>query len=297
MSLNQLLAIRAFVRVVETGSFSRASDQLGLPRSTLSKLVGDLEAHLGNQLMLRTTRSVAPTADGLEYYQHAARLLAELDAMDHAMRGQKKKPRGHLRIDAPAAFATSLLVPALPDFNREYPDITLALGISDRPANIVGEGVDCVIRAGEPGELAMVGRKLLDLRYGTFAAPAYLARAGVPGSPSDLAGHVCLGYFFAATTKPNPLVFARDGERIEIESGQLSTNDGNGLLAMLLAGMGIGQHFTRMVQPAVDAGRLVPVLEDWQRPSMPFHILYPQNRHQSARLKVFVDWLIATFRD
>lgn len=296
MSLNQLLAIRAFVRVVETGSFSRASDQLGLPRSTLSKLVGDLEAHLGNGLLLRTTRSVAPTADGLEYYQHAARLLAELDAMDHAMRGQKK-PRGHLRIDAPAAFATSLLVPALPHFQREYPDITLALGISDRPANIVGEGVDCVIRAGELGDMAMVGRKLLDLHYGTFAAPAYLARAGVPRSPDDLDRHVCLGYFFAATSRPNPLVFERDGERVDIESSALSTNDGNGLLAMLLAGMGIGQHFTRMLQPAVQAGQLVPVLEDWDRAPMPFHILYPQNRHQNARLKVFVDWLIATFRD
>lgn len=289
--------MRAFVRVVDTGSFSRASDQLAMPRSTVSKLIGDLESHLGNQLILRTTRSVAPTADGLEYYQHAARLLAELDAMDHAMRGQKRKPSGHLRIDAPAAFATSLLIPALPGFYREYPDITLALGISDRPANIIGEGVDCVIRAGELNELSMVGRKLLDLRYGSFAAPSYLERVGMPATPADLDRHVRLGYFFAATMKPNPLIFARGDEHIEIEASELSTNDGNGLLALMLAGMGIGQHFTRMVQPALDAGQLLPVLQDWQRPAMPFHIMYPPNRHQSARLKVFVDWLIATFRD
>jgi len=295
--MNQLLAMRAFVRVVDTGSFSRASDQLGMPRSTVSKLIGDLEAHLGNQLMLRTTRSVAPTADGLEYYQHAARLLTELDEMDHAMRGQKRKPRGHLRIDAPAAFATSLLVPALPHFQREYPDITLALGISDRPANIVGEGVDCVIRAGDINELSMVGRKLIDLRYGTFASPAYLASAGTPISPEELDRHVCLGYFFAATTKPNPLIFERAEERHVIEASALATNDGNGLLAMMLADMGIGQHFTRMVQPQVDAGALIPLLQEWERPLMPFHILYPPNRHQNARLKVFVDWLIDVFRD
>ena len=295
--MNQLLAMRAFVRVVDTGSFSRASDQLGMPRSTVSKLIGDLETHLGNQLMLRTTRSVAPTAEGLAYYRQAARLLAELDEADNAMRGQKRKPRGHLRIDAPAAFATSLLVPALPRFQQAYPDITLALGISDRPANIIGEGVDCVIRAGDIGELSMVGRKLFDLDYGTYASPAYLARAGMPDSPAELERHVCLGYFFAATARPNPLIFERDGKRVEIEAGECSTNDGNGLLAMLLADMGIGQHFARMVQPQVDTGALVPILREWRRPLMPFHILYPPNRHRNARLTVFVDWLIDAFRD
>ncbi|WP_314438828.1 LysR family transcriptional regulator [Massilia timonae] len=295
--MNQLLAMRAFARVIDTGSFSRASDQLGLPRSTVSKLIGDLEVHLGNKLMHRTTRTVAATAEGMAYYQQSVRLLAELDAMDHAMRGQKRKPRGHLRIDAPASFATSLLIPALPAFHREYPDITLALGVSDRPANIVGEGVDCVIRAGEVQQLSMVGRKLLDLHYGTYASPAYLERAGTPRTPADLAQHVRLGYFFAATTKPNPLIFERCDERLEIEASELSTNDGNGLLALLRAGLGIGQHFTRMVQPAIDAGELTPVLQEWRRPAMPFQILYPPNRHQNARLTVFVDWLIDTFRD
>jgi len=294
--LNQLLAMRAFVRVVDTGSFSRAAAQLDLPRSTVSKLVGDLESHLGNKLMHRTTRTVVATADGLAYYQHATRLLAELDAMDHAMGGGRQKPRGHLRIDAPAAFATSLLIPALADFQRNYPDITLALGISDRPVNIVGEGVDCVIRAGSIDELSMVGRKLLDLPYTTCAAPAYLERMGTPRSPADLASHVCVGYFYVSTTKPGPLIFEADGERIEIDAGALSTNDSNGLLALLRAGMGVGQHFERVVHPFIERGELVELLPEWRQPSMPFHILYPANRHQSARLQVFVDWLIATFR-
>ena len=295
--MNQLLAMRAFVRVIDTGSFSRASDQLGLPRSTVSKLIGDLEGYLGNKLMHRTTRTVAITAEGAEYYRQASRLLAELDAMDHAMRGQKRKPHGHLRIDAPASFSTSLLIPALPTFHLEYPDITLALGISDRPANILGEGVDCVIRAGEIHDLSMIGRKLVDLQYGTFASPAYLARAGTPRTPADLDRHTRVGYFFAATTKSNPLIFERAGERVEIASSALSTNDGNGVLALMRAGLGVGQHFTRMVQPWIDAGELVPILQDWRRPLMPFHILYPPNRHQNARLLVFVDWLIDTFRD
>ncbi|MEW7847562.1 LysR family transcriptional regulator [Massilia aurea] len=294
--MNQLLAMRAFVRVVDTGSFSRAANGLDLPRSSVSKLVGDLEAHLGNKLLHRTTRTVAATADGLEYHQHATRLLAELDAMDHAMGGGRRKPRGHLRIDAPAAFATALLIPALADFRRAYPDITIALGISDRPVNIVGEGVDCVIRAGAIDELSMVGRKLLDLPYVTCAAPSYLARMGTPASPAELANHVCLGYFFTANSKPNPLVFEAGDTRIDIDAGALSTNDSNGLLALLRAGMGVGQHFARVAHPYIARGELVRLLPEWDQPSMPFHILYPTSRHQSARLQVFVDWLIATFR-
>lgn len=289
--------MRAFVRVVDTGSFSQASNQLAIPRSTISKLIGDLEAHLGTRLMHRTTRSVAATADGLAYHRQASRMLAEIDAIDHAMRGQERKPHGHLRIDAPATFTTALLIPALPDFQQRYPDITIALGISDRPINIVGEGVDCVIRAGGiAGEPSMVGRRLVELDYVTCAAPDYLARRGVPETPADLARHVRLGYFFAATTKPNPMVFERGDERIEIATSDYATNDGNGVLAMLRAGMGIGQHFKRIVQPAIDAGELTPVLEAWRQPAMPFHILYPQNRLRNARLTAFVDWLIDTFR-
>lgn len=289
--------MRAFVRVIDTGSFSQASNQLAIPRSTISKLVADLEAHLGTRLLHRSTRSVAATADGLRYHTQASAMLADIDALDHAMRGQEHKPHGHLRIDAPATFTTQLLIPALPDFQRQYPDITVALGISDRPVNIVGEGVDCVIRAGDvSGDAAMVGRRLVELDYVTCASPGYLARRGRPATPADLAHHDCLGYFFAATTRPNPMVFTRRDERIEVGTSHYSTNDGNGVLAMLRAGMGIGQHFRRVVQAAIDAGELVPVLEDWGQPSMPFHILYPQNRQRNARLTVFVDWLIETFR-
>jgi DNA-binding transcriptional LysR family regulator len=289
--------MRAFVRVVDTGSFSRAADQLALPRSTVSKLVGDLETHLGVRLMHRTTRSMAPTAEGVEYHAHAQRLIDDIDVVEQALRGKRKKPRGHLRIDAPASFATSLLIPALPDFHRVYPDITISLGVSDRPVNLVGDGVDCVIRAGAIDDGAMVGRALPGLAYVTCAAPAYLARMGTPTHPDQLQHHLKAGYFFAASTRPNPLLFERNGERLLIESSDFASNDGNGLLAMLRAGMGIGQHFRRVVQPCVDAGELVTVLDDWTRPPMPFHLLYPPGRHQNARLKAFVDWMMASFRD
>ncbi|OAE13320.1 LysR family transcriptional regulator [Pseudomonas simiae] len=294
--MNQLLAMRAFVRVVDTGSFSRASDQLTLPRSTVSKLITDLEIHLGIKLMHRTTRALAPTLEGLEYYRHVRRLVAELDEVDSAARGQILKPGGHLRVDAPASFANCLLIPALVDFHREYPDITIALGISDRAVNIVGEGVDCVIRAGKLDDMAMIGRKVADLEYLTCAAPGYVARRGLPDSPEDLQhNHLKIGYFFTGSGKPEPLIFEKGGQRIEVNDCGFSTNEGNGLKEMLVAGLGVGQHFKSIVQYYLDTGQLIRVLPDWSRPVTPLHILYPPNRHQSARLKVFTEWVIRTF--
>lgn len=294
--MNQLLAMRALVRVIESGSFSRAAGHLALPRSTVSKLITDLERHLDTKLLNRTTRSVAATAEGVAYYRRAVWLINEVEAADSAVQSSRLKPSGHLRIDAPVTFATSLLIPALADFQREYPDITIALGISDRTVNIVGEGVDCVIRAGRLDEMAMVGRPLVELEFTTCTAPAYLERNGVPAHPMELEkGHAYLGYFIAATDQPMPLIFEKGAERFTMRDCGYSANDGNGLLAMMLAGLGIGQHFSRCVRPHIDAGRLAPVLTEWSRPSMPFHLLYPPNRHQSARLRVFIDWLLNTF--
>lgn len=293
--MNQLLAMRIFTRVVDAGSFSQAANQLNLPRSTASKFVTDLEKHLGVKLLHRTTRTVALTTEGSEYYRHAARLIAELDEVEGALSGRKLKPTGHLRIDVPSAFA-AMLAPALPAFHREYPGISIALGVSDRTLNIVGEGVDCAIRAGTLPDMAMVGRRLADAGYVTCAAPAYLARMGVPQTPQALQDrHVCVGYFFAASGKSEPFILARGSERYEINACQFSANDGAGQVALIAAGLGVGQPLRRFVQARLDAGELVEVLADWARPPVPFHAVYPPNRHQSARLKVFVDWLIATF--
>lgn len=296
--MNQLLAMRAFVRVVEANSFSRAADQLALPRSTVSKLLADLETHLGIKLIHRTTRAISPTSDGQEYYHHAARLLAEVDFTDNAMRSNKRKPAGHLRVDAPSSFSHCLLIPALGDFHHEYPDITLALGISDREANIVGEGIDCVIRAGKLNDIAMIGRKVAKLEYVTCATPAYLERRGIPVSPDDLrSNHTRAAYIFTATGKPEPLIFEHASQRIEIGHCEFSTNDGSGLKEMLLAGLGVGQHFRRIVQPYFDTGELVPLLENWSRPPMPLHVIYPPNRHGNPGLKAFIDWVIRRFGD
>lgn len=294
--MNQLLAMRAFVRVIEAGSFNRAADQMGMPRSSLSKLVSDLEKHLGTKLIHRTTRTISVSPEGLEYFHQAERVIAAVDAADTAARGKKHSPSGHLRIDATVSFAHCLLIPALPDFHREYPDITLSLGINDRTVNIVGEAVDCAIRAGALSDMSMIARKLFDLDYVTCASPDYLARHGEPVSPEDLRdNHRIVSYFFAATGKPEPLVFTANGETQEIYASQFAANEGDGVMNMLLTGLGVGQHLRRFAQPHIDAGKLIPVLTRWSQPRLPFHLLYPPNRHQSARLRVFVNWMIERF--
>ncbi|QKZ04244.1 LysR family transcriptional regulator [Pseudomonas eucalypticola] len=294
--MNQLLAMRIFLRIAQTGSFSQAASHLGVPRSSVSKQVNDLEKYLGIKLVHRTTRAVALTAEGMEYYAQSLRIISELDELDNAMSGKGCKPTGHLRIDAPAAFAVSLLIPKLPEFQHEYPDLTIAVGISDRTINILGEGVDCGIRAGEVQDQTLIGRKITEIPFVTCASPAYLSRKGKPNSPKDVEQHHDhAGYFFAATGKPEPLVFEKQGEKYTIDAARYSTNEGNGLTQLLLAGLGIGQHLRPCLQPYIESGALVEVLNEWTRPSIPFHAVYPPNRHKSARLKVFVDWLISTF--
>lgn len=294
--MNQILAMRVFIRVVETTSFGRAADQLELPRSTVSKLITDLEKHLGVKLMHRTTRMVTITSEGWEYYRRAVKLVADIDEADLSVQNKKKKPQGHLRIDVQVSFAHNLLIPALPEFHREYPDITLALGIRDRTINIVGEGVDCAIRAGTALDQSLVARKITDLEYVTCASPAYLKTMGIPLDPQEVADkHKKIVYYSTGTGKIQPLIFMQKDQLIEISDNQFSSNDSDGVIHLMLAGLGIAQHLRVFVQAHLDAGRLVPVLTEWHQPALPYYVVYRQNTHQNTRLKVFVDWLIAKF--
>ncbi|MBP1887408.1 LysR family transcriptional regulator [Sinorhizobium mexicanum] len=294
--MNQLLAMRAFVRVVESGSFRGAANQLLVPRSTVSKLVTDLEKHLGTRLMHRTTRSVVVTPEGEEYYRYAARLVAEVDEADSAVRGKKVTPRGHLRIESHPTFAQNVLIPHLPDFHRQYPQISIALGIGNRTANIIGEGVDCAIRAGDIGDESLVARHLFDAEFATCASPAYLERMGLPASPEDLDDkHVKVGFFSHADGRMKPLVFTKPDRRYVVSDLQFSANEDNGQIAMMLAGMGIGQNLRPFLLPYLQSGQLVEVLGEWSHPPLPFHVVYASGRHQSARLKVFIQWLVERF--
>jgi LysR family transcriptional regulator for bpeEF and oprC len=296
-NFNQMLAMRVFVRVVEAGNFTRAADSLRMPKPTVTKLVQGLENHLRIKLLNRTTRRVTVTQDGSAYYERVVRLLGDLDDIESSVTHAKEKPRGRLRIDSGAAVTSYILLPALPEFLAKYPDIAVECGVSDRPADLIGDNVDCVIRGGPLLEPSLVARHIGDMRWMTCATPAYLEKHGRPTHPTDLeTGHVLAGYFFPRSGRMRPLVFERDGKRIEVPPNpRVAVNDSGAHFSSLRAGLGLGQIISFIVSAAGAQKELVSVLQDWQPPPLPVHVLYPANRHLSTKVRVFVDWVAGVF--
>lgn len=295
--LDQLLAIRAFARVTETGSFTRAADSLNMPVSTVSKLVKSLETHLGARLLLRTTRKVTLTPEGREYYENTARILRDIEETDSALSLAGQRPRGQLRVDIGASTARDVLIPALPDFIRRYPEITLDLGVADRQVDLISGNVDCVIRGGPMNDSSLVARHIGDALMITCATPGYLQQYGTPATPQELnSDHRLIGYLSSLTGRAFPFRFLCDGELTELKvQRSLGINESNAHLAAALAGLGIVQTFTYSVNSALQQGTMVEILSDWRPPRYPFHVVYPQNRHVTNRLRVFIDWLTEIF--
>jgi DNA-binding transcriptional LysR family regulator len=294
--MNQLLAIRAFARVVEAGSFTKAADSLDMPNATLSKLVQELETHLGVRLLQRTTRRVSVTPDGQQYYDKTALILRNLEDVDTSFNIARSKPRGSLRIDVGGSTARDVLIPALPEFMALYPDIRIDLGVSDRSVDMVSDNVDCVIRGGALDNSSLVARPIGQAGMVTCATPAYLKQFGVPAYPDELKnGHRLVAYLLAQSGRAMPFRFQRDGEKTEIKvEHRVGVNESNGHMATGLAGLGIIQTFAYAAKPALKDGALVEILKPWRPAPYPFHVVYPQNRHVSHRLRVFIDWLVET---
>ena len=295
--MDQLLAIRTFVRIAEAGSFGKAADQLNIPRSTASKLIQDLEGALGTRLIQRTTRHATVTPEGAAYYERALRLLADLDDMDGEARRARAQPRGRLRVDIGSSLANLALIPALPAFQARYPDIELRLGVSDRPADMVSEGIDCVIRGGELAESSLVARKLCELDMMVCAHRTYIERHGMPAHPSELhEGHRIVSYFSSLTNRPASLRFERGDEVVEVQpGGHVAVNESTAHLTALVAGLGIGQSFRFQLQPWLERGELVHVLPAWRQARYPLYAMYPQSRHMNAKARVFIDWAVDVF--
>lgn len=295
--MDQLLAIRAFARVVEAGNFTKAADSLRMPKATVSKLVQTLEAHLGVQLLQRTTRRVAVTPDGAAYYEKGARLVKELEDIDASFSAARVRPRGHLRVDLGSSVASRLLVPALPEFLAQYPEIRIDLGVSDREVDLVGDNVDCVIRGGALTDYNLVSRTLAHAAWVTCATPGYLRRFGTPKRPRDLEEeHRVVNYLSARSGRVLPMRFQDKQRPFELDARHIvGVNESNAHLAAGLAGIGVIQTFAFVAQPAVDRGELVPVLSRFQPKPYPFHLAYPPNRHVSNRLRIFIDWVAEVF--
>lgn len=288
-------AMQAFARVVETGSFTRAADTLHMSRATVTQLVQQLEARLRVRLLNRTTRKVNVTTDGAAYYERVRQLLADLEDTEQSISHASATPRGWLRVDVPSPFASAILLPALPVFQARYPDIRLQLGVSDRVVDLIDENVDCVIRGGEIRDLSLVARHVADLQMGIYATPEYLARTGMPSHARDLSSedHRIVGFLWSRIHRALPLVLHGDGESVEIRARHaILVDEGHAYLAAGLAGMGVIALPAYMVATHVQQGALVRILPQWRLDPMALHVAYPENRHISAKLRVFIDWIV-----
>ncbi|WNL46446.1 LysR family transcriptional regulator [Dyella sp. BiH032] len=298
--MDQLTALRVFVRIAESGGFGKASDALDMPRATVTKLIQELEQHLGVKLFQRSTRKVSVTDEGKAYYQRATQVLADLDEMDTLFSDPQDGPRGRLRVDVGSSLANLILLPRLVEFRAAFPHIRLELGVSDRHVDLVGDAVDCVIRGGALTDTSLVARRIASLDYVTCASPLYLRARGTPAHPDDLREkHDVVGYFSSLTGRPFRLLFQRGEDTMEIDprsSHGLLVNESTAHLNALVHGLGVGQTFGFMAAPYLESGRLVHLLPDWQRPLHDLHVVFERSKHENARLRAFVEWVARVFQ-
>jgi DNA-binding transcriptional LysR family regulator len=283
--------MRLFCRITELGSFSRAAADLHLPAATATHAIRALETRLGVRLLQRTTRHVSTTPDGAAYYQRCVRILADVEETEAGLGHGAAPPRGKLRVDMQGTLARAYVLPRLDEFLGRYPDITLEIGMGDRLADLVREGVDCVLRVGELADSSMVGKRVASLRQVTCASPGYLARHGAPAGFGDLPRHRAVN-FLSPAGKPFPFEYVIDGALRQVSlPGSVSVTDADAYALCCERGLGLVQLPHYHVARQLAQGALVAVLPQLEAPAMPVSVLYPHARQLSPRVRVFAAWL------
>jgi DNA-binding transcriptional LysR family regulator len=292
--MDRLDAMRLFTRIVELASFTAAADDLNLPRATVTHTIKRLEAHLGTQLLQRTTRSVRTSRDGDAYYQHCVRLLADVDAVEADFRQAAVQPRGRLRVDLPTQLAKLWVIPALPAFFARYPMLELDIGTGDHFVDLLREGVDCVLRVGNLTDSGLVGRRVGALEQATVASADYVRRHGMPRNLADLQdGHYAVNWASPTTHRVEPLDFMVGRKLRQVSlPGRVTVSGVEAYRGCCEAGLGIAQFPRYHLADALASGQLKELLHATPPPSLPITVLYPPHRQMPARLRVFVDWLV-----
>lgn len=294
--MDRFQAMQVFTRVVDTNSFSLAADSLGLPRATVTTTIQALERRLQVRLLNRTTRKLSLTPDGAAYYERCTRILTDVEDSESSFHDVDRGPKGRLRIDVPASIGRLILIPQLCEFHTKYPDIELVIGMNDRPVDLVGEAVDCVIRVGALQDSSMIARRIGTFQGVTVASPSYLERYGAPHTLAELQQHKAVNYFSSRTGRNIDWDFVIDGNITEVTvNGIVSVNDADAYVACGLQGFGLIQSARFMVQNYLESGELVEVLPDWTPAPMPISVVYLQNRHLSPKVRVFIDWVAELF--
>jgi LysR family transcriptional regulator, regulator for bpeEF and oprC len=294
--MNKLQAMEVFVQVVDAGGFTRAAENMQLPKATVSTLVQGLELALEVKLLHRTTRQVSVTADGAAYYERCLQILSDVREAEESLSKNRASPSGRLRVDVSTSLANDIIIPSLPSFFERYPDIRLDLGCSDRQVDLIEEGVDCAIRGGNLADSALIARRIGVLHFVTAATPAYLAKHGRPQHPRDLLNHRCINYFSSKTGKTLDWDFVRGEESIFIPVPScLALNDSTAYTSAGLHGLGLVQMASYKIESLLETDQMELVLEDWTSTPLPVNVVYPQNRHLSAKVRVFVEWVADLF--
>jgi DNA-binding transcriptional LysR family regulator len=294
--MDRLDAMRAFMRVVSSGSYAEAARQLGLTRSAISKAVTELEHHLGARLLDRTTRRVTPTEAGRAYHERVAGILADVDETESAISRLHDEPKGLLRVNAPMSFGTLYLAQAIADFMLAYPELRIEAIMNDRFIDPLEEGVDVTVRIGVLQDSSLIARKLAPARRVLVASFGYLKSHGIPATPADLADHRALNFGHASGQQRWQLQDGDEVVSVPIDAA-LCSNNGDVLRAAALNGNGITLLPTFMVGPDIAAGRLSIVLPDHPPVGLGIYALYAPNRYLAAKTRVFVDFLSARFGD
>lgn len=292
--MDKFKSIRAFTKVVQHSSFSAAARELRLSRSVVSKHVIDLEAALGVQLLNRTTRSASPTENGLAYYERCVSILADLEEADAAVATMQSEPRGLLRVNAPMSFGTLHLAPALTDFMLRHPDLQVLVAFSDRQIDPVQDGFDVTLRIADLASSSLIARRIVRIDRVVCATPSYLAARGTPAHPSDLRGHDCLAYGHLATGNQWKLT-GPDGDHWIPVRWKLCADNAEALRCAAVKGLGIAMLPTFIAGADLKAGRLRAVLSAFKPPDTALYAIYPPTRHLSAKVRLFIDFLVERF--
>jgi len=278
-----------FVEVVERGGFTAAEDKVGLSRAQISKLVMQLEEHLGTRLLNRTTRKISLTEMGRVYFERCKALLVEVDEIDNMASEQTSTPRGTLTIGAPSSFGTMHFKNVITEYMKQYPQVQISLQLTDRFVDVVDEGFDVVIRIAELADTSLIAKKLSSCKLVYCASPAYLKKHGEPQVPQDLALHHCLLYSNA--DKPGMWTFhGRQGVETVRVSGPLTADNGDILRAAAVADLGVAFMPTFIVGEAIRSGQLQQILTDYCPPELTINAVFPSRRYLSAKVRTFIDF-------
>ena len=294
--MDRFQAMRVFSQVVESGSFAKAAGRLNLSTSATSRHVADLEAHLQTRLLHRTTRRINLTESGRGFYERCVQILTELEDAERDASRESAVPRGTVRLTTSINFGMRHVTPAIAAFLARHPQVKFDVSLSDRVVDLVEEGFDLAIRIGSAGPDTLVARKLSETRLVPCASPAYLQKHGAPKTPEDLTRHNCLTYEYALRDEWTFLDAAAHAYTVRI-SGNLNSNNGELLAEAAAQGVGIVYEPTFIVGPEIRAGRLVPILQDFDAPRLPIYAVYTSHKHLSARVRLFVDFMLERFAD